>query len=289
MYITYRPLGAFFLHKSFECINDIMILRKNKGMVVKMKNKFIDTPFLPKAGVAAVIIDGRTSATITNNLYDMGIHIIKTPLCSDLYDGIQGHPDILLHPVTSQNIVVAPNVYEKMKIPLEDLGCNVIKGSTILKRNYPDNIAYNIARVSNFAIHNLNYTDRRTLELLEKREIQWIHVKQGYSKCATCIVNDHAIITSDRGIAKAVEKHGIEALIISPGYIDLPGVDYGFIGGISGLMGKNKLAFSGYLQHHCDYAKILRFLKRHNVVPIFLSQDKPVDIGSIVPLLEMVY
>lgn len=195
----------------------------------------------------------------------------------------------MLHPVTSQDIVVAPNVYEQLKGPLKALGCNVIKGSTVLKRNYPDNIAYNIARVSNFAIHNLNYTDRRTLELLEKKEVKFIHVKQGYSKCAVCIVNDHAIITSDRGIAKAVEKHGIEVLTIAPGYIDLPGLDYGFIGGVSGLIGKNKLGFSGYLEHHYDYAEILRFLKRHDAVQTFLSKDKPIDIGSIIPLLEMVY
>ncbi|WZL74490.1 hypothetical protein QBE52_07065 [Clostridiaceae bacterium 35-E11] len=254
-----------------------------------MKKKFIDVPFLPKEDVATVIVDGRTSSTIMNNLYNKAIHIIKTPLCNDIYDAIKGHPDLLLHPVTSQDIVVAPNVYKQLKDPLEALGCNIIKGRTVLKRNYPDNIAYNIARVSNFAIHNFNYTDRCTLELLERKEIKRIHVKQGYSKCSICIVNDHAIITSDRGIAKAVEKHGIEVLTIAPGYIDLPGLDYGFIGGTSGLIGKNKLAFSGYLEHHSDYAEILYFLKRHNVAEIFLSKDKPMDIGSIIPLLEMVY
>lgn len=253
-----------------------------------MKSKGIDRPFLPEGDVTALVIDGRTSFIIENNLRNMNIHIIKTPLCCELYDGIAYHPDILLHPITSKDIVVAPNVYHQLKESLEDIGLDVVRGESVLKRNYPDNVAYNIARVAQYAIHNLKYTDRHTMKLLEENGVGFIDVKQGYSKCSICIVNDHAIITADRGIAKTVEKYGIEALLISSGYIDLPGLDYGFIGGTCGFLGKNKLGFSGELIHHPDYKRMIDFLIRHGVTPIFLKKEKPIDMGSIIPLLEMV-
>lgn len=259
----------------------------NKGMVMEMKYKLLDTPFLPKKDVALVIIDARASKKGIDKLHSMGIDIVQTPCCNDVYNAISYHPDILLHPIDGENIVVAPNVYEKMRKSLCKTGLNVIKGRTALKRNYPENVAYNIARVSKFAIHNLKYTDQKVVELLEKKGVEFINVKQGYSKCSICIVNEKAIITSDRGIAKTVSKYGIEALIISAGYINLFELNYGFIGGISGLIGKNKLAFSGCLKHHPDYKDIRKFLEYHKVNPIFLEDEKPTDIGSIIPILEM--
>ncbi|QXM06362.1 DUF6873 family GME fold protein [Crassaminicella indica] len=254
-----------------------------------MKCKLLNIPFLPKNKVKAVIVDGRVSDNFINNLKYMDINMIKTPYCKELYSAISYHPDILLHPINGKDVVVAPNVYDDLEKPLKKYGLNVIKGETVLRRNYPDNIAYNIGRVSNFAIHNLKYTDKVTLKLLEKSGVELIHVKQGYSKCSICIVNERAIITSDRGIAKTIEKYGIDTLVISPGYIDLTGLDYGFIGGASGLIAKNKIAFSGFLSHHPDYDRILEFLANYSVEPVFLENDKLKDIGSIIPILEMAY
>lgn len=254
-----------------------------------MKNRSMNQPFLPKGHVSTVVVDGRISNIMVNNLSNLGIHIIKTPCCREVYSSIAYHPDILLHPIGGKDVVVAPNVYDELKGILSNEGLRVIRGESVLKRNYPENAAYNIARVSKFAIHNFEYTDRQTLGLLEENEVELIHVKQGYSKCSICIVNEHAIIKSDRGIAKIVEKYGIETLLITPGHIVLPGVEYGFIGGISGLVGKNKLAFSGDLVRHPDHKRILDFLKIHGVEPVFLQKDKPIDLGSIIPLLEMAY
>lgn len=252
-----------------------------------MEGRYIDTPFLPDRDVTAVVLDGRASLGLMNNLKRMGIHIVKTTCCKEVYDAISYHPDILLHPVASKDIVIAPNVYDPLKDVFFSLGFNPLKGDTVLGRNYPQNIAYNVARLSKFAIHNWKYTDKVLLRLLEENHVELIHVKQGYSKCSICIVNDHAIITADPGIARAVERYGIEALLISPGYISLSGLDYGFIGGISGLLGKNKLAFSGYLRHHPDYGRIMKFLDKCEINPMFLSENFPTDIGSIVPLLQM--
>ena len=76
-------------------------------------------------------------------------------------------------------------------------------------------------------------------------------------------------------------KYGIDVLLISPGYIDLPGLDYGFIGGASGLIGKNKLFFTGRLNAHPDYNRIVDFLQKNKSKPIFSNREQPIDLGSI--------
>lgn len=253
-----------------------------------MKDRtYLETPFLPKRPVMAMILDGRTPTIISNSLEKMGIHVVKTTCCKELYPAISYHPDILLHPINEEKIIIAPNVYEKLGTAMIELGLRAIKGSTNLKSNYPHNVAYNVARISNFAIHCFKYTDPILLKLLKEQDVQFIDVKQGYSKCSICIVNERAIITADHGIAKAVEKHGIEALLISPGYISLPGLSYGFIGGASGLLGGEQIAFSGSLSHHPDYVRIINFLDEQKMNPIFLSHGDPIDIGSMIPILEM--
>ena len=252
-----------------------------------MEMRFLEIPWIPTADVSMIVVDGRIPRQIEKNIRKMNIEILKMPFCSDVYDAIACHPDIFLHPIDSRNIVVAPNVYREFETKLKALGFHVIKGDTTLTKNYPHNIAYNIARLGNYAIHNFNYTDKQVRRLLEKKGTTFIHVKQGYAKCSVCIVNDHAMITSDKGIARAAEKHDIDVLSISAGHIDLPGLNEGLIGGASGLLGKNKLAFLGSLFHHPDYKRIMEFLRKHQVTPIFLAEQKIKDFGSILPILQL--
>ena len=42
-----------------------------------------------------------------------------------------------------------------------------------------------------------------------------INVKQGYAKCSICVVSDNAIITADKGIAKAAIQNRIDVLEIT--------------------------------------------------------------------------
>ncbi len=254
-----------------------------------MKDKTLDIPFIPKKAVKTVLVDGRISTDIEHNLRNLGIDIIKSPYCKELYPAISYHPDILMHLVNSNTMVVAPNVYDYFNTYFENTEIDIIKGDTELTRNYPGNVAYNIGRIGKYVIHNFNYTDKLTLKYLEKDNLSFIHVKQGYSKCSISIINEKAIITADRGIAKALEKYDFDVLCVCPGYIKLPGFDYGFFGGISGLINYNELAFTGHLRYHPDYKKIINFLKKHEVKPVFLDQGIPKDIGSIIPIFEMEY
>jgi len=73
-------------------------------------------------------------------------------------------------------------------------------------------------------------------------------------------------------------------LLIPSGDISLPGLDYGFIGGTCGLISKNQMAFFGNLENHSYGNDIKNFLLKYDVEPIYLSNGKLIDRGSILTI-----
>lgn len=159
----------------------------------------------------------------------------------------------------------------------------IIEGYTNLNEKYPDNVAYNVCILGNKIICNIKTADSKLL-YLARQKYDIINVNQGYSKCSVCIVNDNAVITSDKGIALSLIKENIDVLLISEGHIALPGFNYGFIGGCSGKLAPDILYFNGDLSKHPDYIKITEFTKKHNCQCVFDSSFELTDIGSILPV-----
>lgn len=247
--------------------------------------KFVKDSFIINGNLSLGIVDKRITIDMENKLKEIGVNLIKTPICKETYNAIMHHPDITACKLNDNNIVVAPNVYDFYKSKLSKYGFNVIKGGSYIGSNYPNNIQYNIAIVGNFAIHNFNYTDKNILEYLDNNNFKKINVKQGYCKCSICIVDENSIITSDEGIYKAVKEYGIDCLLIEKGHIDLFDLDYGFIGGCSSLISKDILVFFGDIKKHPDYEKILNFVSNKNKKILSLSEEKLLDLGSLIPLL----
>lgn len=246
---------------------------------------FLKNPFIPQNSVDCVIIDGREKF-LGEKLKELRINVVYTEKCYDLYDAISFHPDILMHPAGDGDLIVAPNVSDSFIKKLKCLSINIIIGQTYLKRNYPENIAYNVARIGNKAFHNLKYTDPVLRDVLEKKGVKFINVKQGYTKCNMVVIDDNSFITSDNGIYKTAEKLGFECLLIEPGDIVLSGFDYGFIGGAAGLISRNKLLITGDLKYHRNYEKIIDFLNKKGIEPLYLTFNQIKDIGSIIPLTQ---
>ncbi len=239
-------------------------------------------PLFPKNRASIAIIDGRASYEIKENLIKYGVIIINTCKCEELYDSISYHPDIVIHPISYNKVIVAPNVYDYYNDILPFYGIKVISGEKKLSRNYPENIAYNVARISRYAIHNTKFTDEKLKFYIEKEGIEFINVKQGYSKCSLAIIGEEASITSDPSIYKELVKHSMDVLMIKEGFIELPGLNYGFIGGATGMISKNELLISGTLKEHPSINKINKFLEKHKIKSHYLSNNKIVDIGSII-------
>ncbi|EOD00909.1 DUF6873 family GME fold protein [Caldisalinibacter kiritimatiensis] len=244
----------------------------------------VRNPFIPIKKADAVIIDGRVEQEITKKLNKMDIQTIRTVKCEEVDEAIAYHPDIAIHPIDANTLVIAPNVFEYYKYIFKNRPIKLIKGDKYLKGNYPNDIAYNVARVSRYAIHNTKYTSPKLKYYLEKQGIRLIHVNQGYTKCSTAIVGSNSIITSDPSIYKACKKYNIDLLYIKSGYIKLPGYDYGFIGGATGVISEKEFLFTGRYDNHPNKKDIDKFLAKNNKKAVILSDKEIIDIGSIIPL-----
>ena len=97
---------------------------------------------------------------------------------------------------------------------------------------------------------------------------------------------DDGFITDDKSIFDALSVYSLECLMISKGDVNLPGHDYGFIGGASGKISETEVLFFGDVTKHRDYKKMADFIEKHGCK--IVSLDFPLtDFGGIIPLTEV--
>jgi len=199
-----------------------------------------------------------------------------------LYKAIRSHADIQCFPLEDNCVVVHPQIDKETIMLFKKYRIDVIFGQKKLDKDYPDNIGYNAVKVGDRVLHNFSFTDNTLKKEFASREYKFTQIKQGYAKCSVLTVDDRSIITSDQGIAKKVLACNLDVLSISSGSVELPGLNYGFIGGACGVI-KNKgvVVFYGDITLHPDYDKIVAFLRERSMDYISLGQGKLVDIGSI--------
>lgn len=225
------------------------------------------------------IVDYRITDEEKHNLKELGCKILVCPPSDLLYEAVSGHPDILLHIIDKKNIIVHKNMNIEFTNLLKELSFNVIFSKNSLSSLYPYDIILNGVNLPHLFMHNIKYTDPELLKEVTNKKL--INVKQGYTKCSTAVVSKKAIMTSDKTIAKALCKENIDVLLLPTGDILLPGLDYGFIGGCCGLLDGNHLAFYGDLNYYAYKEMVLDFLRKHNVIPIYLRHGNLIDRGSL--------
>ena len=241
---------------------------------------FIDTPNLPNNKIKTALVDYRAEDAIAA-LEKLGIRVYTTPKTNIAYPAVSGHPDMLFHHISATEAIVAPEVFEYFSRLFPHI--KIISGKNKIGGTYPADVAYNVARINKRAFLNVKYTDERILEYYKENCIELINVKQGYSKCSICIVSENAIITSDKKIALRSTEYGFDALCIREGYVKLKDFSYGFIGGASGLISGEILAFNGNIKKHPDYSDIKSFCRNHGVDVYSLHNKELEDIGSVIP------
>ena len=227
-----------------------------------------------------VIIDSAANSEIFCKLKNLGVSIFKSTSLDFLYLPVNTHPDMQIHFVDEVTAVVAPSAYNHYKSVLPS-NINLIKGISDPDSTYPEDCAYNVARLGNKIIGNLSYLDTKIIEVYKERESTFVDVKQGYTKCNLCIVDNNSVITEDEGLCRTLTGIGVDVLKISPGGVGLKNFPYGFIGGASGLLNNKQLLFCGDLSFHPDGDKIINFVNQKGVDIIYLSSTKLFDLGSI--------
>lgn len=249
---------------------------------------FINSPNLPEAPVKLVLIDGRADSEIVYSLRELGIDSIRTVKHPKLPEPLAYHPDMLFCHLGGRTLVYAPGTSLKTLKELEQYGFELIQGASELDGEYPKDIPYNAAIVGDKAFHNFKYTDPLIIKILDKKGIKPVDVRQGYAKCSVSVVGRRKILTADRGIYSSALKEGFEALLLNDEInILLDGYEHGFIGGCTGLIDPKTLAFSGDSRELVQFDKISENMKNNDISIINLCGGKPVDIGSIIPLLTV--
>ena len=244
--------------------------------------EFLQTPNLPEADVALVAMSG-TYQSIVNAIIALGIQVIEIRPCKALDKPVSSHADMLIHPLGNKRIVVESGE-EYLKHQFIQNGFDVLLSNICVSSAYPHDVLFNAGRIGNQLIANVSSLDLTIIRYCAENQIQIIPVKQGYAKCSIIVVDDHSIITADQSIAEAASVAGIDVLIITQGAVELPGYNYGFLGGACGMIGKHVLAFTGNIQVHPDYLKIKNYCSSKKVELLSLTNTALIDIGGIIPL-----
>lgn len=241
----------------------------------------MQNPFIPQNRANLSIISGQASVEIVDNLTNKGIEVVKTIKVESLSSEISYHPDLVLHPIAHNTLVVAPEVFDYYSEKLRPHGLKIIKGKDSLRSHYPGDIKYNIFRIGGSYVHKKGYSDELIRNYYKKNGIDLIHVTQGYTKCSTLLVDDGSAITSDKKIAEKLRDAGYDILLIEKGWIELPGYEYGFIGGASGHISPKEMVLTGSLLCHPDKTKIEAFIKSKGITIIPLSKERIIDLGTV--------
>ena len=219
------------------------------------------------------------------NLSKLNIEVIKIPKCNRVYEAINGHPDIQINVLknsTNNKLIVHKDISEDFRNILEEKNIKYIVSEKSLERSYPSDIILNALILKDYFIHTLAYTD----ENLFNSQISKINVNvpQGYTKCSVLPINENALITSDKGIYKVLKEYDFDILLLPPGDILLPSLDYGFIGGTGGMISNDRIAFFGELDQYKYGDEVKDFLSKHGVTPVYLRKGKLIDRGSLLVL-----
>lgn len=230
-------------------------------------------------------VDYRISGEELDALLQLKLNPILIPKCPKVYEAIDGHPDIQLNILknNSKNKIIIqkdiPNCFKKI---LEANSINYIVSKSSLSNTYPYDIILNSLILDNYFIHNLKYTDE---DLLKSQSLKvHINVPQGYTKCSILPIRENALITSDKGIFNILRNYNFDILLLPPGDILLPNLNYGFIGGVGGMISNNEMAFFGNLDYYKWGNEIKDFLFKYDVAPVYLKNGKLIDRGSLLVL-----
>ncbi|MFB0918910.1 MAG: hypothetical protein QMB63_07585 [Clostridiaceae bacterium] len=199
---------------------------------------------------------------------------------------IDGHPDMQIH-VIDDTVFVHKNISERLLKELKrNSNKNVIVTNYEIKPQYPSDIGLNCLSTFDVFIHDLKRTAPELLSYIKSKNLNCIHVKQGYTACSTLSVGKNAFITSDKGIFKTLTNNNKNTLYTDPEGIVLDGMGNGFIGGSMRIIKQENVNFLvsfGDPNNLKDFDRIIEFMKAEigDVTLFPLSSGPLYDRGGI--------
>ncbi len=233
-----------------------------------------------------MVIGARYLPRLSDVLNALGIRVLGLPDNPFGDPRLAGHADLSLAHLGFGRFLLAGYLREKGGELVNNLtmrGAFVQYSGREQRREHPHDAALNACIVGNSVICDPRKTEAALWDQTGRRRIA---VRQGYAKCAVCPVDERSIVTADRGIASAAQKHGLNVFPAKPGYIELEGFDTGFLGGAAFKLSKGLMAFTGHLKEHPSRRGIEAFLSERSVEPVYITSGPAFDIGSAVLLWE---
>ena len=250
-------------------------------------SRFVESPHLPRR-CDTILYGEKYTDKLRKRLESLNIQSVLVPNNPNIDPRLSGHADLSVLHAGGERVLLAPYLKgSALEDWLGGIGAEILFPDMQQHAVYPADAQLNLCLIGENVLYNSKTVSNDIVEYLTiNRTLHLINCHQGYSRCASCVVNSRSLITADRGVAAQATSAGLSVLLISPGHILLDGFPYGFIGGASFKIAENILAFTGKLDAHPDCSRILHFLAQRKIEAVFLTTEPLFDIGSAIPISE---
>lgn len=222
------------------------------------------------------IIDSRATLKVKNKLAKYVSDVFEFSSEGITYNSISGHPDIFMFQ-DKNNLIVAPNTPKNLINFLNEKSITFALGEKPVGINLNDSVLYNCLATDKYFFCKQGKPDIS----IQKKYINkiLINIPQSYARCSMFNIENN-IVTSDKGIVKALEKNNITNFYFEPSEIKIKDHKNGFIGGTMGAT-ENTIFFLGNILKHKDGQALSTFLSTNNKEIIYLEDDYLYDGGGI--------
>ena len=262
--------------------------KKGRGQT----EKILSTPLLPESKVKTVLISGEYKHIIDSLKNKYGINTLEIISNPQLDKPIASHADCCFLQLDKNTCFVDQNNYNYIVNLFTSMEGENITNLNIISESvcspYPHDVKLNAKVIGRSILCNTRYLSESVHNTAVNSALKLVNTKQGYAACSSILLNNNALITDDESICASCKLNGIDCILINKGSIKLHGYNYGFIGGTCGMIDKNLIAFTGSLKNHTDYKLINKFLDKHNIKYVELTDGPLIDIGGIIPLTETI-
>lgn len=246
-----------------------------------------------------LIIDPRMRDLEKEYLRNLGYELVEIYASSNAYQEISGHVDIFCAKIADTLVLESNlyNIYSQKRLynnVIKDFfeSVKITRGKSIVFDKYPHSVPYNMCIMGNFAIHNFKHTDYILKSKIRDLGLKLIDVEQGYTKCNIAVINERSCITSDKGIADALDRYDIDVLYIDSDDVDIKLLNKnsysdmsGFIGGATAKIGNKFIVFGDMKNIKKETRnRIYDFVNSRNIELIDFKGLDIIDYGGIVEI-----
>ena len=231
-----------------------------------------------------IAVIGQGAVSCRDALADLCGDVLVLPPAEGMDPRVASHPDMLMTVVGRDAVVPASYAAREDVDPILDTlrhrcGIRVITTEKSPGNMYPHDVVYNALLFDGCLYGKLSALAPEILRLADEIGIATANVAQGYAGCSA-LACGNILLTADSSIREAVRDRGGEVLSLSPGGIDLPGYDTGFIGGAGGYVDGHALFF-GDVHRHPDGERMADTLAKRGIVCHCLGNGPLTDFGGI--------